>query len=326
VAMSRVSALGLDPATYKTHALHAEDSVWQEKNCYIDVWIELLHALGLDPLPLLAFTAGIDFVDDQWVFYKPSHADLYALYGIDVQEMNVWRSLSEHAVTHVSKGRIVLTEIDAFFLPDTAGTDYRSQHTKTTIGIESIDLDNHELRYFHNKSYYTLNGDDFLALFRTPAPGSMPLFAELVRLERVQKRAASELVSLSTKLLAQYFRERPRDNPIERFGVQFSQDLQTLTAQGIARYHAYAFATLRQLGSNFELFSWYLRWLGERGELALEPAAAHFKNISDTAQLLILKGARAVNGKKNADFSEQFRSMSQSWEEGMKVLGTRFES
>ena len=39
--MTRVSSLALDAATYQRSALHAEDLVWVEKNCYVDVWIEL---------------------------------------------------------------------------------------------------------------------------------------------------------------------------------------------------------------------------------------------------------------------------------------------
>ena len=50
--MSRVVALpGLDAGTYRRHMLHAEDRVWVEKNCYVDVCIELLHALGWNRLP-----------------------------------------------------------------------------------------------------------------------------------------------------------------------------------------------------------------------------------------------------------------------------------
>ena len=66
--MSRVAVLpGLDPATYQRHALHADDQVWVEKNCYIDIWIETVHALGLDPTAMLGFTvaqAGVANLQD----------------------------------------------------------------------------------------------------------------------------------------------------------------------------------------------------------------------------------------------------------------------
>ena len=83
----------------------------------------------------------VDFDGDQWTFFKPSHDDLTTLYGIDVQELNVWRPLVENAREQLGGGKLVLSEADAFFLPDTAGTDYRTQHTKTTIGIQELDLE-----------------------------------------------------------------------------------------------------------------------------------------------------------------------------------------
>ena len=117
VSMSAVSVLHIDPGKYRPHSFHGEDSLWIEKNCYIDVWIEVLHAQSLDPAAMLAFVVALDFDGDQWTFFKPSHADLYDLYGVDVQELNVWRPLLQHAVRHVGDGRLVFTEADAFFSP-----------------------------------------------------------------------------------------------------------------------------------------------------------------------------------------------------------------
>ncbi len=89
------------------HPLHAEDRIWVEKNCYVDVWIELLHALGLEPLAMLPFIVAIDFEGDHWTFFKPRHDELRVLYGIDVQELNVWRPLIEHVREHVAAGKLV---------------------------------------------------------------------------------------------------------------------------------------------------------------------------------------------------------------------------
>src|SRR5262249_23970098 len=150
LAMRKASVLNLESACYTPHALHSEGRTWVEKNCYIDVWIEFIHALKLDPMPLLPFTVAIDFEGDQFTFFKPSHAEILDLYGLDVKELNVWRPLVDHLLEHLSNGKVVFTEADAFFLPDTRGTDYRSQHTKTTIVAETIDLDNARLGYFHN--------------------------------------------------------------------------------------------------------------------------------------------------------------------------------
>jgi hypothetical protein len=100
---------GLDPARYSRSILHAESCVWVEKNCYVDIWIEVIHALGLEPRAILPFVAAIDFEGDQWTFFKPPHGELADLYGIDVQELNVWRPLLEHALEHLAAGKLIST-------------------------------------------------------------------------------------------------------------------------------------------------------------------------------------------------------------------------
>ena len=189
----RLSALpALDTATYVPHYLHGETRAWVETNCYIDVWIEVLSALGLEPAACMGMVLANDFDGDQWTFYKPPHEDLAALYGLQVQELNVWRSILENASEQLQRGRLVLTEIDAFHLPDTAGTDYRRNHVKTTIAIAQIDTAAQTLGYFHNRSFHQLSGEDFVNLFRLGFVHDlafMPFFAEFVRLDRVQRRS-----------------------------------------------------------------------------------------------------------------------------------------
>ncbi|MCY1023082.1 DUF1839 family protein [Pyxidicoccus sp. MSG2] len=321
--MSTTSVLGLDPSAYVKNTLHAEGAAWVEKNCYVDVWIEVLHAQKLNPLPLLAFTVALDFVGDQWTFYKPSHDDLNTLYGLEVQELNVFKPLAEHAVTHLSAGRLVLTEADAFFLPDTAGTDYGRQHTKTTIALETLDVEGRKLGYFHNTGYYTLEGADFDAVFRSAGtwdPHILPLFAEWVGLERLERHSEDVLRERSRALLARYLRRRPLANPCGRFARQFASDLDGLRSKGIDAYHIYAFATLRQLGSNFELAAAYLRWLDGAANGELTRAGAELESISSAAKTLILKGARSVAAKKPADFSELLGTMESGWQRGMDLL------
>jgi hypothetical protein len=104
---------GLDPVSYGRHALHRAPCDWLEKNCYVDLWIELLHALRLDPNAMLAGAMAVDFEDDQWTFFKPAHTDLWELYGLDVQELTVWRPLLQHAVTHLDAGKAIITEADS---------------------------------------------------------------------------------------------------------------------------------------------------------------------------------------------------------------------
>jgi hypothetical protein len=312
-----------DASQYQRHALHAEGCDWVEKNCYVDIWIEVLHAQGLEPLAMLPFTVALDFEGDQWTFFKPPHGDLWDLYGVDVQELTVWRPLLEHAVSHLAAGKLVSTEADAFFLPDTQGTDYRAHHTKTTIVIQALDVERRRLGYFHNAAYYTLEGDDFGGLFRVDAPPDstfLPLYAELIRVDRKTVLAPDELRRRSRALLERHLGRRPARNPVALFAAQFGDDIARLSDEGLARYHAYAFATVRQLGAAFELASLYLRWLAPPHGDGLAPAAEAFASLSSSMKGLILKGARAVNAKRVTDFGPLLAPAAEAWERGMRAL------
>jgi hypothetical protein len=322
--VSRVVVLPeLDAAAYTRSTLHAEDRVWVEKNCYVDIWIEVVHALGLEPAAMLPFVAAIDFEGDQWTFFKPKHDELFDLYGLDVQELNVWRSIAEHSVEHVGAGRMISTEADAFWLPDTAGTDYQRTHTKTTIVIQDFDLEKQRLGYFHNAGYYALEGEDFRQLFRVgaaPDPAFMPLFAETIRIDRRLVRSAAELRERSRALLAKHLARRPSDNPVVRFGKRFGTDLPWVTEKGLPFYHAWAFATVRQLGAAMELLQINVQWLEDP---ALAPAAEAFAKISASSKAFILKAARAVNAKRALDASPMFDEMAAAWQSGMDTLAAR---
>ena len=124
----RASIWNLDPATYVPSTLHSVDRAWRETNCYVDVWIEVLHAKGLEPIAALPFTLGIDFEGDQWTFFKYQLADLYELYALDVQELALYRPLTAHIQEQLSLGRTLLVELDSFYLPDTAGSAYQLEH------------------------------------------------------------------------------------------------------------------------------------------------------------------------------------------------------
>jgi hypothetical protein len=325
--MSRRNAIeampGLDPASYRRHALHCEEAAWLEKNCYVDLWIELVHALGLEPLAMLPFTLGADFEDDQWTFFKPPLEELWDLYGIDVQELTVWRPLLDHAVEHLAAGRLISTEADAYWLPDAAGTDYRNNHTKTTIVLANLEVNARKLGYFHNAGYFELAGEDFAQLFRLDVPADpsfLPLFAERIRIDRLVRRPQPELVSASLALLRRHLRRRAASNPFERFGARLARDLPELTAAGLAHYHAWAFATVRQAGSAFELLASNLRWLAASGHPGLRNAAESFDAISQANKALILKGARAVHTGRPLDASALVGDMARAWADGMALL------
>ena len=319
MAVTRVFGIDLDAKTYRRHSLHAEERVWVEKNCYVDVWIEAVHALGLDPMAMLGFTAAVDFEGDQFTFFKPKHEELYELYGLDVQEMNPWRSLAEHVAVQLDAGKLVATEADAWFLPDTSGTDYRTTHTKTTIIVNDFDLEAKKLGYFHNASYHELSGEDFDNMFRVgfePDPKFMPFFAETIKTRGLVNRSSDELRAMATALLIKHAARRPSVNPVQRFGARLGDDVERLGAEGLATYHAWAFATIRQLGAAMELLALHLRWLGQEHAVA----ADSFDVIVNGMKTMIMKGARAVSSKKPLDASALFADMSAAWQRGMDAL------
>ncbi|MBA3538143.1 MAG: DUF1839 family protein [Deltaproteobacteria bacterium] len=324
-----MNVLDLDVATYRRHPLHADTLAWMEKNCYFDIWIETLHALRCEPMAMIPGVVALDFEGDQWTFFKPSHDELRDLYGVEVTEMTCWRPLLEHAIEHLGAGKLISTETDAWWLPDVSGTDYRTHHVKTTIVMADLDVDARRLGYFHNAGYYTLDGEDFDQTFRVGTPHDpehMPFFAELVRLERVVRRPMPELVAMSGQLLAKHYARRAADNPIVRFAARFQRDLPMLQERGLANYHAWAFATVRQLGAAAELMQLYLRWLAGGGEILAAdagqyaPAVAAYTTISTGAKSFILKAARAVNGKKAFDPTAIFDAWAKAWDQAMTSL------
>jgi hypothetical protein len=322
--MSRQEVIpGLAATAYQRHALHGEGAVWVEKNCYGDLWIEVLHALGLDPIASLGYTVAVDFEGDQWTFFKPPHSDLRALYGVDIQELTLWRPLLEHASEYLAAGKLVSVEVDAWWLPDTAGTDYRQQHTKTTIAMASLDADAQRLGYFHNAGYYELEGEDFRRIFAVDQPPDaayLPPYAEFVRVDRMVKRPAEELAAISWRLLREHVAWRPATNPFTRFGERLAHELPGFAERSLPRYHAWAFASVRQAGSAFELAASHLRWHAQFGRDELLPAAECFDAIAQGNKTLILKAARSVNSGRALDAAALCDELAQSWQRGMDLL------
>jgi hypothetical protein len=312
------------PEGYSQSVLHGTDRDFRETNCYVDLCIEVLHALGLDPHACLGFTLASDYEGDQWTFFKPPHGDLDRLYGIDVEELTLWRSLLEHAQTQVSRQHLPVVEVDAYFLPDTSGTDYKKQHVKTTIAITEVDPVARSLVYFHNAGLYRLFGDDFTGIFRQGLKehdDCLPPYCEIIKTDRVFAAPPPALRDVSRNLARHHFARRPRRNPVELHAQDLARDMELIAKEGAATYHAYSFAVVRQLGANFELAASYLRWLDREGG-ALANAADSFAMISSTAKRVILKLARVAHSGRPTDLSESFVSMARAWTEGMDRLAS----
>jgi hypothetical protein len=319
----------LQVAGYQPHALHAPGVLWGERNCYVDVLVELLHVLRLEPRAMLGVCASVDFEGDHVTFVKPSLEELRHFYGLDVQELTLYKPLVAHAQEQLALGRLVNAEVDAYWLPDTAGTDYHRQHVKTSVIMAELDVRGRRLGYFHNAGYHEVTGDDFdrlLRLHAPPDPAYLPLYAELIRLDRVVHRPLRELAALAWGRLAVHVARRPESNPVWRWGVRFAADLPQLQAGGLARYHAWAFATTRQMGAAMELLAAELWWLqafapsGSATHAALQRAASAFLRLSQGCKSFILKGARGVSTGRPLDVTLLFDDMATAWEEGMAAM------
>ena len=320
--MSRSDLLGLDASTYERHPVHAQERTWTETNCYVDLWIEVLHALGLDPIAGAAFTLSTDFEGDQWTFFKYPPEDLRRLYGIEVSELNVWRPIAEHVVEQLDLGRLLTIEVDAWHLPDTAGVSYGIAHTKTTIVPTSLDLDARRMGYFHNAGYFEVAGDDLDGALRIGLddPAVLPPYVELVRLERLRRETeVADVVALAAEHLAR----RPSDNPMVRFRKRLEADLPWLAEHGVDAFHQYAFGTCRQCGATAEVAASFVDWLGAHGESGLAPVAEHLRSIAETAKSLQFGLARAARGR-DVDLATPLGTMERDWDEALGALAARY--
>ena len=311
------SLWGLEPSRYEPHSLHAGGRTYLETNCYADVLIELLHARGDEPLAMLGFIVRTDWEGDQFTYFKPPPADLDRLYGIDVHEMLPYRPLTEQIDLQLRLGRTVLVEIDAWYLPDTSATSYRREHLKTTIAPETIDLDAQRMRYFHNAGFYELEGEDFGGAFRLLPHFSEDVqepFVELVRFDAGPRMTGARLRETARELLAHHHARRPTENPFQRWAESLRDDLPRLLASPLEDYHAYAFVTVRMVGSAFELCADHVEWvLGAEGA----QAAAALRRIVEGSKTASFRLAR----RRAFDPEPALAALAEAWEDAMAELG-----
>jgi hypothetical protein len=315
VSGSAVSLWGLDPATYRAHDVHTGDHVYSETNCYSDVIIELLHARGDEPLAVMGTTVRLDFEGDQWTFFKPDPADLEGLFGIDIHEMQPYRAVPVTIAELLANRRTMTVELDAWFLPDTAATSYKTEHVKTTVIPEAIDLGEGRLRYFHNGSLYELDGADYRGIFRLDRadPWILPPYTELVRFDAGPRLEGAALRAAARQRLRHHLDRVQPGNPFERFGSRLADDLPSLLAGDDAGYHAYAFATVRMAGAGFELCAAHIDWvLGAAGARA----SAAMAEIVEGSKLLGFKLAR----RRAFDPSEAIGTLTAAWDRAFGVL------
>ncbi len=316
--------IDIDPRDYAPHRLHSQQRDWAETNCYVDIWIELLHALGHEPLAVMPFTLAIDFEDDQWTFFKPPLGDLFDLYGLEVQELALWRPLTEHIEEQLRHGKPVLVELDSWHLPDTEGSAYGLAHVKSTVAVNAFDRDARRMGYFHGQGYYELEGADFDGVFYLGEddPSRLPPYVEIVKRHPAPASDDRELMAISLDLLRRQLRLVPQANPFDRFAERFEADLPQLMDGDLELFHAYSFATFRQFGACYELAANYLGWLESLGETRFHEARDDLAAISSLSKVYQFQLARAMSRRKPLDLSP-LRQMSAHWSSALQRIDER---
>jgi hypothetical protein len=296
--------------------------VWTETNCYVDLWIELLHALGLDPLAACAFTLRTDFEGDQWTFFKFPLEDLRVLYGIDVYEMNVWQPIEHHIVEQLELGRLLTIEVDSWYLPDTAGVSYQLDHVKSSIVPNRIDPDRRELAYFHNAGYFELSGDDYDGVLRRTAELSdarlLPPYVEVVKLDALRHDDLATLRANVIALTRDHLARRPTTNPVQRMRKRLAGDLEWLATQSLDTFHQWAFGFCRQCGANAELAAAFVDWLAD-DDTPLGPSADAFREMANGTKTLQFSLARAARGR-TADVEPVLDALERQWDAALAPL------
>jgi hypothetical protein len=300
------------------HALHQGERVWQETNCYIDLWIELLHGFGLDPRAGFGFTVTQDFEGDQFTFFKFPLEDLETLYGTQVQELAIYDSLEDRVHAQTLRGHTVLVEVDGYYLPNTRATSYRREHPKTTVGIDFIDPVGRRLGYFHNTGYHLLAGEDYDGVFR-----KLPQFAgqadllfpyvEFCKQVRPPLEGV-ELAEVSAELLHAHLKRSPQRNPITQWRAAFPEQLDTLLARGEKYFHLYSFNLMRQLGANFEFLSKYLLWLNEQEFDVPASIVSSAQTIASESMVMQFRLVRAMARQRPDLCVDCFDTLEAAWE------------
>ena len=306
---------------FTPHPVHAAERHWPQSNCSLDLWIGYLHSLGLAPEALMGALVQLDYEGDQFTFCKFDAGDLSRMHGLVLRELALYDRLQDHIVTQVARGHLVLVELDGYHLPDTAGTSYQREHSKTTVGIQAIDPQRQTLSYFHNSGFYTLAGADYAALFAVDAQdrqatGALLPYTEYL-LSKQPALQGEALKQAARQALHQHVGLAPTENPFRVYQRQYDADLARVIARGNDYFHLYAFNHFRQFGSVSGLLEAFFRWLGDE---ALQPLALHCEQIAAKAKLMQFRVVRAVARQRPDDSGLILSDIATHWDAVMAAL------
>lgn len=300
------------------HAFHADDRSWTETNCYLDLWIEILHFLGHDPLPACSGVLNSWSELGQWSMVKPHYQQLLDLYGIAVEEFNPWRPLAHHLVQFLSRGIGVTIEVDSFALPDTAATDYQTNHVKTSIFPLAVDLQAKTMDYLHNSGRHSLQGTDFDIIFGTGEnfqahPDNHVTLPYVETVRRVVEPDRDTFTQRALTNIQQALATRSELTPMADLCAHLEADFQWLTTAGQDNFHAWSFGTLRAAGYCAELSADIADYLIAHDVAVQSETSELFRKIAEDLKGVQFKAARAARGR-SVDITPIASQLLQDWQ------------
>lgn len=311
----------LDPATYQRHPFHGPDRIWPEGNCYSDLWIEILPALGLPAEAIFGFTVTQDFEGDHFTFFKPPLEDIESLFGIVVQELAIYDEVAVHVENQLARGRLSLVEVDSYFLPDTRGLSYRTSHGKTSVAFNRLDRVGRRAEYFHGPGYHVLEGEDFDGVFKGYGDEATPFlpYTEVIKFPTLPIAQPSR--AAVGDILVRHMARRPAQNPIRVFQSGIAAQAEAVAAREPGFFHLFAFNTLRQFGANFELLAGHIAWLDNHPGA---PGVAAARQIAETAKACQFQLARACARKKFDSLGPALEPAAEAYDAMMAALDARW--
>ena len=299
--------------------------IWPESNCYVDLWVGALQWLGVHAEPMLACALTAQFDVDQWTFCKPTASELADLYGIRVEELNIWRDLREQVFGQVRAGRLVLVEVDAFYLPDTAGVSYGIGHQKTTIGLRHVSDDGERITYFHNTGCFELDGDDLRGALSTRVGAhELPPFAELADVALLRRESAARLVPIAKHIASRRYAVSSTANPFAAWSLAAASQLADLAQRDIGNFHAWAFATVRQAGAMAELTAQWCEWMrthdADATAASLNEAELALRDIAQTLAAQQFRLARVPAGRPHPGFAAALSRCAELWTASDRIV------
>ena len=227
----------LDPAALRaSSAAHAATAAWPETNCYVDLWIELLHALASSRWRRCRSRSPSTRRRPVDVLQVPPRRPRRALRRRR-HELNVWRSLHRSRCRAAGPGapvdrrsRRVLSARHGGHVLSHASTSRRRSRSRRSI------VEERRLGYFHNAGYYELDGDDFAGVFRLEGHRTDPESPAAVRRSRQVRHQPRRTRSGAGRRLARAAPRAPRatarDEPVPPLRRAI------LRRSGVARWRA----------------------------------------------------------------------------------------